>query len=163
MKLTPLFTKSARAATRNRQIAVRIVIDTNTWISGLLWQGPPWRLLRLAERNEVEICIAYPMLLELEEVLAYDRLQPRLNQLQQTRAQLVAYALSLSTVFDVSRAGVTPIVVDDPDDDIFVLCTLEAGADYLVTGDKHLLNLGAYLTVKIVTVAQFLELEFGDL
>jgi uncharacterized protein len=122
---------------------VRIVIDTNTWVSGLLWKGAPWQLLKLAEQGEIEICIAYSMLLELEEVLAYGRLQSRLKLLQQTPSQLAAYALSLSTVFDVSRAG-TPIVVADPDDDIFILCALEAGAEWLVSGDQHLLVLGSY-------------------
>jgi uncharacterized protein len=137
---------------------VRIVIDTNTWVSGLLWKGAPWQLLKLAEQGEIEICIAYSMLLELEEVLAYGRLQSRLKLLQQTPNQLAAYALSLSTVFDVSRAG-TPIVVTDPDDDIFVLCALEAGAEWLVSGDQHLLELGSYGTVNIVTVTEFLSLR----
>ena len=96
------------------------------------------------------------MLLELEEVLAYERLQSRLQALQQTPAQLVAYALSLSTVYDISHTGL-PIVEADPDDDVFVLCAIEAGAEYLVTGDKHLLNLGSYLSVKIVTVTEFFD------
>jgi len=74
---------------------VRIVIDTNIWISGLLWRGDAWRLLNLAEQGRVELCVAYPMLLELEEVLAYERFQPRLETLQQTPAQLAVYALSL--------------------------------------------------------------------
>ena len=137
---------------------MRIVVDTNIWISGLLWKGAPWQLLKLAETGKVQLCIAYPMLLELEEVLAYGRLQPRLQKLQQTPDQLVAYALNLSTLFDVSRT-MPPIVEADPDDDIFILCALEAGANYLVSGDKHLLALGSYQTVKIMTVAAFLESE----
>lgn len=55
---------------------MRIVIDTNVWVSGLLWKGDAWRLLKHAEEGSVELCIAYPMLLELEEVLNYDRLRP---------------------------------------------------------------------------------------
>ena len=90
--------------------------------------------------------------------MAYGRLQPRLQKLQQTPDQLVAYALNLSTLFDVSRT-MPPIVEADPDDDIFILCALEAGANYLVSGDKHLLALGSYQTVKIMTVAAFLESE----
>ncbi|NKQ36711.1 MAG: putative toxin-antitoxin system toxin component, PIN family [Chloroflexi bacterium] len=135
---------------------MRIVVDTNIWVSGLLWQGKPWQLLKLVENGDIKLCIAYSMLLELEEVLAYERLQPRLHALQQTPGQLVAYALGLSTVYDISRTG--PLIVNaDPDDDIFVLCAVEAGAEYLVTGDKHLLNLGSYHGVKIVTVAEFLD------
>jgi hypothetical protein len=138
---------------------VRIVIDTNIWVSGLLWKGDAWRLLRLAEAGELEICIAYAMLLELEEVLGYERLQPRLTVLQQTPRRLAAYALSLATAVDVSRAGAS-IVQQDPDDDIFLLCVVAAGASYLVTHDNHLLNLGSYEGVTILRVETFMALLF---
>ncbi len=135
---------------------MRIVIDTNIWVSGLLWRGDAWRLLSLVETGKLEVCIAYAMLLELEEVLGYDRLQPRLTTLQQTPARLAAYALSLATVFDVSR-GYPPIVPGDPDDDIFLLCAMAAGASHVVTGDRHLLALGLYERIAIVRVEEFLQ------
>ena len=138
---------------------MRIVIDTNIWVSGLLWKGKPWQLLKLAESGDVQLCIAHSMLLELEEVLAYDKFQSRLQILHQTPAQLATYVLSLSTAFDVSRKGIS-VIKDDPDDDIFVWCALSAGAKYLVTGDRHLLNFGYYQTVKMITVAEFLDLMY---
>jgi putative PIN family toxin of toxin-antitoxin system len=52
---------------------VRVVIDTNIWVSGLLWRGMPWKLLCLAEAGQVELCVAPSMLVELGEVLAYGR------------------------------------------------------------------------------------------
>jgi len=76
---------------------VRIVIDTNIWVSGLLWRGMPWKLLRLAEAGEIELCMAPSMLVELAEVLSYERLQPRLEQLGLTPAELVAYAMNLAS------------------------------------------------------------------
>ena len=60
---------------------MRIVIDTNIWVSGLLWRGMPWKLLCLVEAGEVELCMAPSMFVELVKVLAYERLQPRLEQL----------------------------------------------------------------------------------
>jgi putative PIN family toxin of toxin-antitoxin system len=48
---------------------VRVVIDANVWISGLLWKGLPWHVLRLAEENKVEILATVSMLEELEIVL----------------------------------------------------------------------------------------------
>ncbi|MFZ2359649.1 MAG: putative toxin-antitoxin system toxin component, PIN family [Anaerolineae bacterium] len=135
---------------------MRIVIDTNVWVSGLLWKGDAWRLLKQAEEGSIELCIAYPMLLELEEVLNYDRLQPRLAELQQTPARLVAYALSISTAFDVSRRDL-PIVAADPDDDIFLTCAIAARAGYIVTADRHLLALKAYEQIEILHVEEFLQ------
>ena len=140
---------------------MRIVIVTNIWISGLLWKGDAWRLLNLAEQGKVELCIAYAMLLELEEVLGYDRLQPRLTTLQETPAQLAAYALNLCSVYDVSRSG-PPIVDADPDDDIFLLCAVEAQAAYIVTHDRHLLVLKIYRGIPIVTIDDFLQREFTE-
>lgn len=139
---------------------MRIVIDTNIWISGLLWKGNAWRLLRLAEQDAVELCIAYPMLLELEEVLAYERLQSRLTLLQQTPAQLAAFALGLATAFDISRRS-PPIVTADPDDDSFLLCAIEAQATYVVTNDRHLLALKSHAGIDIITVEDFLAREFS--
>ena len=60
---------------------MRVVIDTNIWVSGLLWRGAPWRLLRLAERGEIELCMSPEMLEELHKVLSYERLQPHLDRL----------------------------------------------------------------------------------
>ncbi len=50
--------------------------------------------------------------------------------------------------------GVTA-VRDDPSDNIFLACALEAGADYLVTQDPHLLNLKYYRGIQIISLEQF--------
>jgi uncharacterized protein len=139
---------------------VRVVLDSNIWVSGLLWRGMPWQLLRLAEAHRVEPCMAPKMLAELAEVLAYERLQPRLQQLGLEPVELVAYAMGLATVFEVPPGP--PIVAADPDDDIFLRCALAAGAVYVVSGDQHLLGLKAYSGIPIVTVHDFLTSEFSD-
>ena len=139
---------------------MRVVIDTNVWVSGLLWRGMPWKLLCLAEAGEVELCITPSMLVELAEVLSYERLQPRLEQLGLTPEELVAYALSLASVFEVPEGD--PIVVADPDDDIFFRCAIVAGAAYVVSGDHHLLDLGGYAGIPILTVRDFFVKEFPD-
>jgi len=49
-------------------------------------------------------------------------------------------------------------VQDDPDDDAVLACAVEAGADYVVSGDRHLLSLGSYEGIPIVRAAEFLAL-----
>ena len=139
---------------------MQIVIDTNLWVSGLLWRGLPWRLIRLAESGKVRICMAYPMLLELQEVLSYGRLQARLNELRLTGADLIGFVMGLVTVFEVTRSE--PIVLADPDDDIFLLCAVSANATYVISGDHHLLNLGRHGEIPIVTIRDFFAREFPD-
>jgi len=120
----------------------------------------PWKLLCLAEAGEVELCITPSMLVELAEVLSYERLQPRLQQLGLTPEELVAYALSLASVFEVPEGD--PIVVADPDDDVFLRCAIVAGAAYVVSGDHHLLDLGGYAGIPILTIRDFFTKEFPD-
>jgi putative PIN family toxin of toxin-antitoxin system len=141
---------------------VLVVIDTNLWVSGLLWRGMPWRLLRLAERGRVTLCMAPAMVAELAEVLTYERLQPRLQQLGLTPAALIAYVLNVASIFEVPESEKASIVAADPDDDIFLRCAVVAGVAYVVSGDHHLLDLENYAGVPIITVRDFLAREFPD-
>jgi predicted nucleic acid-binding protein len=53
-------------------------------------------------------------------------------------------------------------VENDHDDDVFVICAIEAEAEFLVTKDRHLLALRSYQGVSILDVDTFLMQEFGD-
>ena len=134
---------------------MRVVIDTNIWISGLLWRGLPWELLRRAEAAQIELCLTPSMLAELASTLDYEKLQPRLTQLGLTHADLMAYVMSLALVFETAE-GET-IVTADPDDDVFLRCAVLAGAAWIVSGDHHLLDLGQYSGITIFTIREFLE------
>jgi putative PIN family toxin of toxin-antitoxin system len=143
---------------------MRIVIDTNIWVSGLLWRGLPWRLLRLVETGAIEICMAIPMLDELAEVLRYERLQKRLRQVESDPDELVAFALHWATFFHVPAAepDAPPLVAADPDDDIFLRCAAVANAEYVISGDDHLLALGQYADIPIVTIRGFFAQTFSQ-
>ena len=138
---------------------MRLVIDTNLWVSGLLWKGRPWELLRLAEAGEIDLCMAPVMIEELAQVLAYEKLQPRLEQLNLSAADLLTYAIDLASVFQVPEMDAA-IVQADPEDDVFLLCAVVAGAAYVVSGDHHLLDLEEYADIPILTVHGFLDREF---
>lgn len=142
---------------------MRIVLDTNLWISGLLWRGLPWRLLQLAEQGGVELCSTPPMLAELAEVLAYPKLAPRLQQLGVTATELAVRAANLASIWDAPEVAGPPIVAADPDDDIFLHCALLAHADTILSGDGHLLDLGQYAGIPIVTVRDFFTRVFPEL
>ena len=136
---------------------MRIVIDTNVWVSGLLWRGAPWELLRLAEQGSVTLCTTPEILSELADVLSYERILRRVNQLGLTPVELVGYAMNLASLFEVAVGN--PIVLADPDDDIFLWCPQAAEASYIVSGDHHLLDLESFAEIPIVTAHDFLERE----
>jgi len=136
---------------------VRIVVDTNIWVSGLLWRGLPWQLLQLAETGRVEICMTEVMLEELSAVLHYSRLQSRLQCIGVTPDELITYVSQCATFFESPPASSSdvPLVAIDPDDDIFIRCALVAKASWLVSGDHHLLEMQHYAGIQIVTVHDF--------
>jgi putative PIN family toxin of toxin-antitoxin system len=138
---------------------MRVVIDTNLWISGLLWHGRPGEVLRLAEAGELELCIAPSMIEELAQVLAYEKFQPRLQQLRLSPTEILTYAVDLSLVFDLPDPTAV-IVTADPTDDVFLRCAVAAGAVYVLSGDHHLLDLKQYMSIPILTVHDFLSREF---
>lgn len=139
---------------------MRIVIDTNVWVSGLLWRGAPWELLRLAEAGQVTLCTTPGILSELADVLAYERIRPRLDQLGLTPAEAVGYAMNLASVFEVPQGQA--IVLADPDDDVFLWCAQAGEASYIVSGDHHLLDLETHAGIPIVTAHHFLAREFPE-
>jgi putative PIN family toxin of toxin-antitoxin system len=142
---------------------MRLVLDTNLWVSGLLWRGLSWRLLQLAEQGRVELCSTPPMLAELAEVLAYPKLAPRLQQLGVTATELAGRAANLATIWEAPEVSGPPLVHADPDDDIFLHCASTAGVDALLSGDGHLLDLGRHAGIPILTVRDFLTAEFPEL
>lgn len=117
-------------------------------------------MLCLAEEGKIEICATPAILIELDEVLAYERFQPRLTQLGLTPAELVAYAMTLASIFEVAEGE--PIIPDDPDDDVFLRCAVVADAVCILSGDHHLLNLGSYADIPILTVREFFAKMFPE-
>jgi putative PIN family toxin of toxin-antitoxin system len=139
---------------------VRIVIDTNVWVSGLLWRGAPWELLRLAEKGSLTLCTTPEILSELADVLSYERIRHRVDQLGLTPAELVGYAMNLASLFEIAEGD--SIVLADPDDDRFIWCAQAAKASHIVSGDHHLLDLGSFAGIQIVTVREFMDQEFPE-
>ncbi len=103
------------------------------------------------------------MLAELAEVLTYPKLAPRLQQLGVTATELAERAANLATIWETPEVIGPPIVSADPDDDIFLLCAATAHADAILSGDGHLLDLGRYANIPILTVRAFVADKFPEL
>ena len=132
---------------------MRLVLDTNTVVSGLLWDNEPSRLIDEGLQGRVELLTSQALLLELGDVLPRRKLAQRVAASGLSVAQLVArYAVLAQSVLpaDISR------IATDPDDDQVLACALAARADLIVSGDADLLNLKAYQGMPIVTVAEAL-------
>jgi putative PIN family toxin of toxin-antitoxin system len=133
---------------------MRLLLDTNTVIAALLWNGPPRRLLEAAIDGRVELVTSQHLLDELAAALAYPKFAQRIAQHGTTIAQLVDRYAALVAL--APEASISPAVAADPDDDAVLACALAARADLVVSGDHALLNLKHYHGIDIVNAADAL-------
>jgi len=125
---------------------LRAVLDTNVIVSAMLTSGKAREVLDTARRQTFELVTSSELLAELQEVL--ERFVPR-PVIGEVLAGLEELAVMV-------QPGEIPRVCRDPDDDHVVAAAVEAGARYLVTGDKDLLELDIE-GLEIVSPAAFLR------
>lgn len=133
---------------------MRIVVDTNVVVSGLLWGGKALEILKAGTAGTVDLFTRAALLAELEEVLGRRKFVKYLAADQTSARQLVIQYANLATI--VQPARIPPVVLTDPDDDAVIACAVAAAAG-IVSGDRDLLNLKRYRGVEIATVAEWFE------
>jgi len=134
---------------------MRVVIDTNVFISALLSsRSLPAQLVALWQKGHFSLLTSIEQIEELRRVTRYPKMRARLSPMLAGR--LVNELRRIATVLDD-----LPVVTicRDPWDN-YLLATVEAGAaNMLITGDKaDLLSLDRHAGARIITVRQFLEL-----
>jgi len=134
---------------------MRLVLDTNTALSGLLWGGTPGYLIDAAVAGRIELASSAALLAELQGVLSREKFAK----------QLAKRGLTIGDVFDgyaalvliVVPAVIAPIITRDPADDQVLAAALAAQVDMIVSGDAHLLDLKSFKDIEIVTPATAVE------
>lgn len=134
---------------------MRLVLDTNAVVSGLLWHGNPGKLIDAAHAGSVTLYASASLLAELRGVLEREKFATPLRVRGLSATQLSEGYAALTTV--VVPAIIPPAIIDDPDDDAVLACAVAAQADLMVSGDPHLLKLAHYAGVRIVTPAEAVE------
>jgi len=132
---------------------VNIVVDTNVALSGLLWGGPPNQLLKWARDRKIRILACSKAVDELQRVLGYSKFATRIETLEISPQDAMSYFLGLiSLVPDPER--VPSIIKEDPFDNLFLAMASLHQAKLIVSGDRHLLELGSFESIQIVTPAE---------
>ena len=134
---------------------MRLVLDTNVVVSGLIWGGPPRRLLDMGRGGRVFLFSSAILFDELAEVLAREKFAALLAARKITPAFLMQRYGTLATL--VSPVPVERTVPSDEDDDHVIATALGAQADAIATGDEDLLQLHPYQRIRIFKPADLLR------
>jgi uncharacterized protein len=124
---------------------VRVVIDTNVLVSSLIGHGKPRRLVSRLLRDH-SVVTSYELLAELGDVLPRTKFGLKSEQISRF---VSTYATSSEIVILKRRFDV---LKEDPDDNAVLDAAVNGKADFVVSGDKHLLELKQFRGVRIVTV-----------
>lgn len=130
---------------------IRVVLDTNILISAILFGGKPRQVLERVIRGEIRLCISEAILEELKGVLRRSKFDYSTEAIQVILTELI----SLSDF--VSPPKTIRVVSEDPEDNRILECAVEAEANYIITGDVHLLRLGRYQDIEVLNAVAFLE------
>ncbi|MDP2674454.1 MAG: putative toxin-antitoxin system toxin component, PIN family [Dehalococcoidia bacterium] len=133
---------------------MRAVLDTNVIVSAILSPGSsPDSILRASRRGALDLVTSAPLLHELEDVLGRPRIAKRLGWTAEERASFIAAFSDFAVI--VAPKERFQVVRADPADNRVLEAAVAGSADYAVSGDHHLLDLGSYEGIPIVTPARF--------
>lgn len=140
---------------------LKVVLDTNLFISGLINSlGPPAQLLKAWRKYAYILITSNEILEEIERVLNYSHIVKKYHLSKEViESNINLIKQEAIVLFDTVKLSV---IKSDPDDNKILACALEAKAQYIISGDDHLLSLGQYHDIKIVTAREFLKILAGE-
>ena len=135
---------------------LKVVADTSTIISGLLWKGNESKLLQEAEEENIRLFISKEILEEIEQVINYDQLQKYIAESELTKEQLLEKVNSLCHIVFGEKLNID--ICRDKRDNKIIECAVHAKADFIVSGDKDILSLKEYEKIKIISTNEILKI-----
>lgn len=132
------------------------ILDTNLFISGMFGQNSVTaQLQELWVRQDFQLGTSLEIMREVNRVLQYPRIKERLLDDDETVRRFFRLVFRKAVV--ARDTFQTDKIVDDPTDNKFLACALEIKADYIVSGDNHLLELKHFHRTQIVDATSFIK------
>ncbi len=127
-----------------------VVIDTNVLVSGIFWKGTPYQVIKSWERGDFKLLASPEIFDEYRRVFA---------DLAKRHPGVEVGAILEIIELNCELVNAKPVhgVCKDPDDDKFIAVALAGGAEFIVSGDKALLDVGVHQNVKIMNPSNFLK------
>lgn len=132
------------------------VLDTTVVVSGVLWNGPPRKIVDAAKAARIDLYTCEELLAELDVTLTLSKFHSRLQAYGLEPASITNGYAALAKV--IAPLPAIKRTCRDPDDDMVLACALAAHADAIITGDKDLLSLVQFRRIPILNAADALAL-----
>jgi putative PIN family toxin of toxin-antitoxin system len=130
---------------------VRVILDTNVFISGVFFSGPPYRILEAWRDGKLKLVASAEILEEYRRV-------GRVLAAEFTGTDIEPFLALVAVDADIVLAPALPVpVCDDPDDDKFIACALASRCKVIVSGDKALQKASGYRAIQIMSPRRFIE------
>ncbi len=130
---------------------MKVILDTNVFISGVFFVGPPYRILKAWRDGKLRLVISQEILEE------YRRVGEALaEQFPTVALRPVIDLVTIESDLYPSQPLPEP-VCDDLDDDKFLACALASGSKLIISGDKHLLRVSGFSGIEILKPREFIE------
>ncbi len=130
----------------------KVVLDTNILVSALLFRGELSRVVDLWKKGKIIPVVSRETFWEFRNVLEYPKFSLTKGEIKKIIEEEV---LPFFEVVEVTNKIIG--ICKDPDDDKFLSCAVSASADFIVSGDKDLCNLGKHKSVRIIKASDFLK------
>jgi uncharacterized protein len=139
---------------------IRAVIDTNLFVSGIFGKNSLTSTLQdLWIDQEIELATSLEIMKEVSRVLTYPKIRQKIGITDEGVRQFFRLvfrkALITKDIYKSDR------IISDPTDNKFFACAMETKADYIVSGDNHLLELKHYHGIQIVDAKTFVKIVKG--
>lgn len=130
---------------------MRIVLDTNVFVSGVFFRGPPYEIVKAWQDDRFQLVISQEILQEHRE--AGEALAKRFSGVDLSPIlELLIVKAELTESPSLLEA-----VCDDPEDDKFLACALAGNTKLIISGDKHLLKISGYRGIKVIKPRKFFD------
>jgi uncharacterized protein len=129
-------------------------LDTNVYVSALVYRGTPMRLLHLAMEGNLDVAVSQPILDETARVLR-EKFGWSPERVEEATTLILRFARL------VAPAHTLDVVKHDADDNRIVECAVTAGSEYIVTGDKDLHRPAKHGSVRVIKIADMLDILQG--
>lgn len=131
---------------------MRVAVDTNVLVSALGWNGAEAAVLEMVFDCTMELCISVQILSGFYRVVKYPKFGFTDEEIDGFIGRLLPNVILLNPSKKINA------VEADPDDDKIIECAVEGESSYIISGDKHLLQLGEYKGIRILKATEFLQL-----